>query len=106
MAAIILVYIVILIAVALYLLTLAPLALGNPQWAAGLVTLLNGVCVGALWILKTRGRYELCANIVCGAVLIAIAAGILVSGGPLQSPAMPVLLVSIILGFVLCGKRM
>lgn len=106
LVAMVLVYSVILLLVALYLLLLAPIPFSSALWSTGLVLALDGVWVVVLWILRTRGAYELCAHITCGSTLLAITAGIAVSGGPLNSPATPVNIVPIILAFVLSGKRM
>jgi len=106
LAAIALAYSLILAVVALYLLTLAPIPLSYGIGATLLIAVFDGFCVGALIMLKARGRYELCAHMVCGVVMGAVTAGIIVSGGPVLSPTVPVSLVAIILAFVLGGRRM
>jgi diguanylate cyclase (GGDEF)-like protein len=105
LVAAVLAFTIILFTVALYLLTLAPIAASSALWSTLLVTLLNCVLIGVLGVLKTRGHYELCAHITCGATMLSIATGITVSGGPLLSPATPISVVTIILAFVLSGRR-
>ena len=105
LAAIALAYIPILSIVALYLLTLAPIPLLYGVLASALIVVLNALCFFALHVLKTRGRHEQCAHIICSVVMVAITTGIIVTGGPLLSPTMPVSLVTIILAFVLAGSR-
>lgn len=97
---------IILFIVALYLLTLAPISASSSLWSTLLVTLLNGILIGVLVLLKTQGCYEPCAHITCGATMLAITTGIVVSGGPLLSPATPICVVTIVLAFLLSGRRM
>jgi len=106
LAFIALAYVPILVAVALYLLTLAPVPLSYGLGAAAYITILDALCASALIMLKTRGRYELCTHLVCGVVMGAVTAGIIVTGGPVLSPTVPVSLVAIILAFILGGRRM
>lgn len=106
LVAAILAFTLILFTVALYLLTLAPIADSSALLSTLLVTFLNGILICVLGVLKTRGHYELCAHVACGATMLAITTGIVVSGGPLLSPATPICVVTIVMAFVLSGKRM
>jgi len=90
--------------VALYLLTVAPIPFSHAVWATLLIAVLNVFCIGVLAVLKTRGCYEKCAYVIYGVVMVAVTAGIAVTGGPVLSPTTPVSLVPIILAFVLSGK--
>ncbi len=73
--------------------------------SAVLVGLLQLAWVGVLICLRQWGYYEYCCQLTVGSTALGIAVGVVVSGGPIISPATPVNVVPIILAFVLSGRK-
>jgi diguanylate cyclase (GGDEF)-like protein len=88
-----------------YIVALAPIP---PSSIAITVVLLLGL-IGAygtiLFTLRQYGAFQLCCHLTTGFTALVIAGGVVVSGGPLVSPATPVNVIPIILAFVLLGQR-
>jgi diguanylate cyclase (GGDEF)-like protein len=88
-----------------YIIALAPIP---PSSIVITIVLLMGL-IGAygtiLFTLRQYGAFELCCHLTTGFTALVIAGGVVVSGGPLFSPATPVNVIPIILAFVLLGQR-
>jgi len=106
LVALALTYIITLSLVALYMLSAEPLSASQAIWTLLVILLLNGLCAGVLWVLKARGQHQFCAHAICGLATLSSFSGIIISGGPISSPATPACVVAIILAFVVSGKRM
>ncbi len=89
----------------IYLLFFAPLEWQSAWLSAVLVLLLQMAWVAVLVCLRQWGRYEQCCQLTVGSTVLGIAVGVIVSGGPIESPATPVNVVPIILAFVLSGRK-
>ena len=70
------------------------------------------ICVGmqfayisALILLKYKGLFTTVANFTIAMTAIGIAGGVLISGGPLTAPAIPMNILPIAMAFVLINKR-
>lgn len=88
------------------LLTLAkPLVAFNLAVSLVIIFGLNTVYGLLLLQLKRQGGYIGICHVMVGITLFSIVAGVIFSGGPAESPAMPLSIVPIVLAFVLAGKR-
>jgi diguanylate cyclase (GGDEF)-like protein len=105
LAGIIALYSVIIGATIIYAVVLAPIPKSSIQITVVLLLALIGGYGTILFILRQRGAYELCCHLTIGFSALTIVGGVVVSGGPLVSPATPVNVVPIILAFVLMGQR-
>lgn len=98
-----------------YLLVIAAFGLffalfpGTPieERLAGLIPVLTlgGIFAAVLFILRKRGLYRLCGYIVIGGTYLGIAAGVYMTGGPLDTPSGALLLLPVFLAFCLLSLR-
>jgi diguanylate cyclase (GGDEF)-like protein len=87
-----------------YIVALAPIPRSSILITVVLLLALIGAYGTILFTLRQRGSYELCCHLTTGFTALTIACGVVVSGGPLSSPATPVNVIPIILAFVLMGQ--
>jgi diguanylate cyclase (GGDEF)-like protein len=88
-----------------YIVALAPVPPSSIVITIVLLMVLIGAYGTILFTLRQYGAFELCCHLTTGFTALVIAGGVVVSGGPLQSPATPVNVIPIILAFVLLGQR-
>ncbi len=71
---------------------------------ANIITVtLGSVFIGLLYVLRRFGCYMLCCNVAVVSGFVSITAGIIISGGPLQSPAIQLAFIPSIMMFCLGG---
>lgn len=97
-------YLLMLMCMTLYLLLLSPMSLAGVLCAGALCTALGAIYMGTLYALRTQDAYDACASVMIFASWLAISAGIALSGGPLHSPAVPTLIIPVIVAFCLQGR--
>lgn len=105
LAGIVLVYSFIVALTVGYVVVLAPIPQSSVVLAVVLLLVLVGGYGTILYTLRQYGGFDLCCHLTTGFSALVIAGGVIVSGGPLVSPAMPVNVIPIILAFVLLGQR-
>ncbi len=97
-------YVLMLGCIALYLLLLSPMPLPGVLCAGALCTVLAASYVGTLYVLRTQDAYQACAFTMILSSWLVIVAGIALSGGPVYSPAVPALIIPVIMAFCLQGR--
>jgi diguanylate cyclase (GGDEF)-like protein len=105
LAGILIVYSFIIALTIVYIVAFAPIPQSSIFITVVLLLLLLGSYGTILFALRQWGAYELCCHLATGFAALVIAGGVVVSGGPLISPATPVNVIPIILAFVLLGQR-
>lgn len=105
LAAMLFTYAILLTFSALYFWFLTPLSIQIKLQTTVVFIPLILLFVFLLWLFKRTGAFLLCANICIASVYISVTIGVYVSSGPIDSPATPVVPVTALMAFCLCGRR-
>jgi hypothetical protein len=69
------------------------------------VSILGAVYPYILHVMRTQGKYYLCAHLIIASTFIGIAGGVFVSGGSVETPSGTILILPVMLAFCLLGQK-
>ncbi|HSC74867.1 MAG TPA: GGDEF domain-containing protein [Pseudomonadales bacterium] len=105
LAGIVSMYIMLMLVTCGYILFFAPLSGGNIAVSMALLLTMTGGYLYVLYLLKYSNNYERCISAVIFFTYAGTVFGIATSGGPIDSPATPIMVIPIILAFSLSTRH-